>query len=65
MPLAVHVPILKSDTLFCNVHPNAIRGMFTSIALDFQIPLLYSRNYRDTAKIIKNICFKTKELATK
>ena len=37
------------------VHPNAIRGMFTSIALDFQIPLIYSRNHRDTAKIVQNI----------
>lgn len=35
-----------------NFHPNAIRGMFASIAIDFQIPILYSRNYRDTAKLI-------------
>jgi len=38
-----------------NIHPNVIRGMLTSIALDFQVPLIYSRNYRDTVKIVKTI----------
>lgn len=35
-----------------NFHPNAIRGMFASIAIDFQIPILYTRNYKDTSKLI-------------
>lgn len=35
-----------------NFHPNAIRGMLTSIAIDFQIPILYSKNHRDTASLI-------------
>jgi len=30
-------------------HPNSIRGMFSSIAIDYQIPLIYTKNYRDTA----------------
>ena len=30
-------------------HPNSIRGMLSSIAIDYQIPILYTRNYRDTA----------------
>ena len=35
-----------------NFHPNAVRGMMASIAIDFQIPILYTRNYRDTSKLI-------------
>ncbi len=35
-----------------NFHPNAIRGMLASIAIDFQIPVLHTRNYRDTSKLI-------------
>jgi len=35
-----------------NFHPNSIRGMLASIAIDFQIPILYTRNYRDTASLI-------------
>jgi len=38
-----------------NFHPNSIRGMLTSIAVDFQIPILYSKNYRDTAALISVI----------
>ena len=30
-------------------HPNSIRGMLSSIAIDYQIPILYTKNYRDTA----------------
>jgi len=33
-------------------HPNSIRGMLASIAVDFQIPILHSKNYRDTAALI-------------
>lgn len=35
-----------------NFHPNAIRGMLAAIAIDFQIPILYTRNFKDTAKLI-------------
>ncbi len=30
-------------------HPNAIRGMLTSIALDYQVPIIHTKNHRDTA----------------
>ncbi|MEK6932993.1 MAG: ERCC4 domain-containing protein [Nanoarchaeota archaeon] len=30
-------------------HPNAIRGMLSSIAVDYQIPTIFTKNYRDTA----------------
>lgn len=33
-------------------HPNAIRGMLAAIAIDLKIPILYTRNVRDTAALI-------------
>lgn len=36
-------------------HPNAIRGMLASITIDYQIPILYTKNYRDTAALLKVI----------
>src|SRR3989344_1225383 len=36
-------------------HPNAIRGMLAAIAIDMQIPILYTRNYRDTAALLSVI----------
>ncbi|MBI2499365.1 Hef nuclease, partial [Candidatus Woesearchaeota archaeon] len=38
-----------------NFHPNAIRGMLASIAIDYQIPILQTRNFRDTAALINTI----------
>lgn len=38
-----------------NFHPNAIRGMLTAIALDFQIPILHTRNINDTAALLISI----------
>lgn len=35
-----------------NFHPNSIRGMLSTIAIDFQIPILYTRNYRDTSSLL-------------
>ena len=32
-----------------NFHPNSIRGMLASIAIDYQIPTIFTKNYRDTA----------------
>ena len=34
-----------------NFHPNAIRGMFASIAVSYNVPLIYSQNAKDTASI--------------
>jgi len=34
------------------VHANAIRGMLASIVLDFQVPILYTKNPRDTASLL-------------
>ena len=38
-----------------NFHPNAIRGMLSSIAIDFQIPMIYTKNFRDTASFLNII----------
>ena len=35
-----------------NVHENAIRGMLLSIAIDFQVPIVYTENESDTAKFL-------------
>jgi Fanconi anemia group M protein len=34
------------------IHGNAIRGMLLSIVLDFQIPIIFTKNYEDTAKFL-------------
>ncbi len=36
-------------------HPNSIRGMLSSIAIDYQIPIIYTKNYRDTAAYLSLI----------
>ena len=38
-----------------NMHPNAIRGMLASIAIDYQIPMIHTRNLNDTCSFIESI----------
>lgn len=38
-----------------NVHPNAIRGALTALAIDFSIPLIYTKDEMDTARLIKTM----------
>ena len=35
-----------------NVHPNAIRGMLATIAVSYGIPIIYSKNPKDTAGLL-------------
>jgi ERCC4-type nuclease len=35
-----------------NIHENAIRGMLLSIATDYQVPIIYTKNGKDTAKFL-------------
>jgi len=37
------------------IHPNAIRGALASLALDFNVPIIFSQSYIDTAGIIFQI----------
>ena len=34
------------------LHPNAIRGMILSTLLEFQIPIIFTKDYRDTVKFL-------------
>lgn len=38
-----------------NFHPNSIRGMLASIAIDYKIPVIYTKNLKDTASFISVI----------
>lgn len=38
-----------------NFHPNAIRGMLASIAIDFQIPTIHTKTSKDTASLLSVI----------
>ena len=44
-----------------NVHPNAIRGMLATIAVSYGLPILYSKNPKDTAGLIMAIAKREKE----
>ena len=35
-----------------NVHANAIRGMFATIAVSYGIPILFTRNFKETAALL-------------
>ncbi|MDD5177663.1 MAG: ERCC4 domain-containing protein [Candidatus Nanoarchaeia archaeon] len=52
-----------------NVHKNAIQGALSSIAVDFNIPIIYTKDAKETASLIKNIALrkdkKEKELQKK
>ncbi|MDP3728117.1 MAG: DEAD/DEAH box helicase [bacterium] len=34
------------------VHPNAIRGMLAWIAIDMKVPIIYTKDFRDTAELL-------------
>lgn len=44
-----------------NVHPNAIRGMLSSIAIDYSVPIIYTVNSKDTAELIRTIARREQE----
>ncbi len=44
-----------------NVHPNAIRGMLATIAVSYGMPILYSKNPKDTAGLLLAIAKREKE----
>jgi Fanconi anemia group M protein len=43
---------LYNDEAEQGLHPNAIRGMILSILLDFQIPIVFTKDYEDSAKFL-------------
>ncbi len=44
-----------------NVHPNAIRGVLSSIAIDYGVPILFSRNYKETGAYLYLIAKREQE----
>ncbi len=43
-----------------NVHPNLIRGVLLKIAADYKIPIIFTKDFRDTALFIKLLAEKQK-----
>ncbi|MDO8740429.1 MAG: DEAD/DEAH box helicase [Candidatus Woesearchaeota archaeon] len=44
-----------------NVHANAIRGMLATIAVSYGIPILFTRNFKETALFLKMIAGREQE----
>ena len=44
-----------------NIHPNAIRGMFSAIGVSYGIPVLVTQNDKDTATLLYTIARREKE----
>jgi ERCC4-related helicase len=44
-----------------NVHPNAIKGMISTILINFGIPILYTKNPKETAEYILSIAKREQE----
>ena len=44
-----------------NVHANAIRGMLAAIGVSYGVPILYTKNFRDTASLLNIIAKREKE----
>ncbi|HEY9246401.1 MAG TPA: ERCC4 domain-containing protein, partial [Candidatus Methanoperedens sp.] len=51
------VLVIEGEGLYTarQVHPNAIRGVLASIAIDFGVPVIFSRDEEDTAQLISVI----------
>lgn len=44
-----------------NIHPNAIRGMLATIAVSYGVPILYTKNFKDTAALLYVIAKREQE----
>jgi len=44
--------LYANDDEIKGVHPNAIRGFLLSILLKYKVPIVFTKNYEDTAKFI-------------
>jgi Fanconi anemia group M protein len=52
------------DVYSTNINNNAIRGVLSSVALDFNCPIIYSQSQSDTANIIKMMAKRVQEQDT-
>lgn len=73
-PLLIIEGFDEKDLYATNVHENAIRGMILSILFEFNIPIVFTKDYADTANFIivltkrqekplKEICLNAKRKA--
>ncbi|MBW2977035.1 DEAD/DEAH box helicase [Candidatus Woesearchaeota archaeon] len=44
-----------------NVHANSIRGMLAAIAVSYGVPILYTKNFKDTAQLLSIIAKREQE----
>lgn len=44
-----------------NIHPNAIRGMLATIALSFGVPIVYTKDYKDTVEFLTLVAKRAQE----
>jgi len=49
---------IYNDKILEGIHPNAIRGFLLSILLKHKIPILFTKDYQDSAKFIERIARK-------
>ena len=56
--------IIEGENLYGrrNVHPNAVRGAIASIVVDLSIPVIFTRDARETAELIAAIARREQEL---
>ena len=61
------VVIEGSDDIYSmrNVHPNSIRGMLATIAVSYGIPVLHTKNCKETASLINVIAKREQEETSK
>ncbi len=60
------VLIIEGEGLYTarQIHPNSIRGVLSSIAIDFGVPIIFSRDEEDTAALI-SVMAKREQIDTK
>ncbi|MDP3918366.1 MAG: ERCC4 domain-containing protein, partial [Nanoarchaeota archaeon] len=44
-----------------NIHPNAIRGMLAWIAVDMKVPIVYTKDFRDSSEFIMTLARREQE----
>lgn len=44
-----------------NIHPNAIRGLIATITVSFQMPIIFTRNFKETAQMLLMIAKREQE----
>ncbi|NYB52001.1 MAG: DEAD/DEAH box helicase [Methanobacteriaceae archaeon] len=58
--------ILEGDDLYSSgIHPNAIRGALASLAVDFNLPIIPTRNPEDTAAMIHRLAIRESDKSSR